>query len=184
MKTEAAILFVQGMVKSVRPQPRDDEANAWKKRVGWFVILEDSPNGEPQDHREHDWTVQVERLPELIEAARMDGAAYDVAQKLACAYLRWNRPLPEALARHVISRLTGGVRKPHRKISANLARDEMAVVSIKYLQQVAGIVPDRNDASASRPSGIQIVTDALRDAGYTATYSAIKTAFYRNRDAV
>ena len=181
MTRDDAILFVQGMLKSVRPYYRDDGANEWARSISWFEVAEEVSNGEARDYKERDWTVDEAKLPELIAAARTDGGAFETAQRLACAYLRWIRPMPEPLARHVIGILTGTARKPHRKTATNQVRDEMAVVAINYLQRNANIAPDRNAATPANLSGIDIVTEALRQAGYTATYSAIRTAFYKGR---
>lgn len=181
MTEEEAILFVRGMIKNCRGQYRDDEANRWAKDIGWYTILpEGSGDGAVKDYKEDDWAVDEDGLPALLAASSSDGAAYETATRLLCAYLRWARPMPDCLAKYAISRLLGQEQKPHRKKKRNQFRDEIASVAITYLKDRAGIEPDRT-LTSDRLSGIEIVTDALRDAGYTATTEAIKSAYYRNK---
>ena len=180
MMEEEAISFVRGMIKCCRGRYRDDEANRWARKVGWYTLPDGLPDGEPRDYREPDWTVEEETLPALLAASPSDRAAYETATRLLCAYLRWERPMPGCLAKYAISRLLGQEKKPHRKKKKNQFRDEIARVTITYLKELAGIEPDRT-LTSNRFSGIEIVAEALRDAGYSATDGAIKSAYYRNK---
>ena len=142
MTRDDAILFVQGMLKSVRPYYRDDGANEWARSISWFEVAEEVSNGEARDYKERDWTVDEAKLPELIAAARTDGGAFETAQRVACAYLRWIRPMPEPLARHVIGILTGTARKPP-------VRQRQTKCAMKWLWSQSTIC---NETQTSRPT--------------------------------
>ena len=184
MTEEEGILFVRGMIKCCRGGYRDDEANSWARKVGWYTLPDGLPDGKPRDFREPDWTVDEETFPALFAASRSDGAAYKTASRLLCAYLRWGRPMPDCLAKYAISKLMGHEKRPHRKQRSNQFRDEIAAVAINWLDKNAGIAPDKSPASYDRMTGIHIVTEALSEAGYTATLSAIRSAYYRNKGLV
>ena len=184
MTDAEAIEQARSMIMCARPRYRDDEANEWARRIELYVKLDETADGESRDNVEFDWSVNVERIPSLIEATRSDRAAYDIATRLICNYLRWQRPLPESLAQYAISRLTGAEKKPHRKRKSNQPRDEISTVVIKWLAKNSTISPDRNEATPEKVTGISIVTQALREASFTATEAAIRTAFYRYRNSV
>ena len=92
--------------------------------------------------------------------------------------------MPVCLANYAISRLLGHEKKPHRKPKRNQFRDEIAAVAINWLAKNAGIAPDKSPATDDRMTGIHIVTEALREAGYTATLEAVRSAYYRNKGLV
>ncbi len=179
MKREAAVEFVRGMLKNVRNgSTLDAEQRGWRERIGLYAVLDTQTAGVVHDYKEPDWTVNENALPELMLYAEVDGAAYDMATWLICAYLRWERRMPKTLSDYTTRRILGQSKKPHRKLRKNTFRDDMARVAIGYLQDNGGIQPDRNDTSTAE-CGIEIVTQALKDAGYTATVSAIRTAYYK-----
>lgn len=181
MTRAAAIEFVRDMIRNVRQgQSIDAGQLAWRERIKLYPILNDEETGILRDGREYDWTVDTTALPELLSHVDTDGAAYDVATTLMCAFLRWERTMPKILAAYAARRISGEAKKPHRKLGKNTFRDELAAIAIRYLHERAGINPDRNGTSVAK-CGIEIVTEFLSEAGYTATPAAIRSAYYKKQ---
>lgn len=134
MTREAAIEFVRGMLKSVKSVSYlDQQQQVWREKVELYAVMGAQEITVSHDYKEPDWTVNEGLLPELIQSAEVDGAAYDLATWLICAYLRWERPMPKCLAHYTTMRILGQSKKPHRKLRKNAFRDGIALVAIRYL---------------------------------------------------
>jgi hypothetical protein len=184
---EAAIDFVRGMMRNVRPYPQDKSVHAFRSQIEFYAVLPEEEEGKLYDTPQvYDITFNLDKLAELVSQYEQDSNPYALKVLLTIFEnaLFFSRPIPEPMVDLVRQWVRGN--GPKKKKATNpelLSRDASLVSAILYLWKNAGILPrssdDKKPSDEKHPeSGCEIAVRVWNEGGQpTATLSAAVEAW-------